>query len=126
MNFKRYIQIIFLQALVLVVNAQVPFQPDVANKISEPWRWTKFDELRGRSVRCMAEGINEDFLFGIDEGIMRYSGYDWTLIPFPDSIAGLSVTALYQELNGNIWTGTDAGLFVVKNGVWERVFLTLV
>jgi len=122
MNFKRFIQIIFLQAFTFAVYAQVPFEPDVADKIAEPWRWTNFDELRGRSVRCMAEGNNEDFLFGIDQGIMRYTGYEWTLIPFPDSISGLSVTALYEELDGSIWAGTDAGLFVVRNGVWQRVF----
>jgi signal transduction histidine kinase len=122
MNLKRCIQIIFLQAFTFAVSAQVSFQPDVADKISEPWRWTEFDELRGRSVRCMAEGNNKNFLFGIDQGIMRYSGYDWTLIPFPDSISDLSVTALYEELDGSIWTGTDAGLFVVRNGFWQNVF----
>ena len=122
MVFIRCIQIICFQAFTIVLTAQVPFEPDVADKISEPWRWTKFDELQGRSVRCMAEGNNEDYLFGIDQGIMRYSGYDWTLIPFPDSISGLTITALYEELDGSIWTGTDAGLFVVRNGVWQQVF----
>ncbi|HKK60922.1 MAG TPA: two-component regulator propeller domain-containing protein, partial [Bacteroidales bacterium] len=122
MNFKRYIQILLLQAFTFVANAQVPFQPEVADKISEPWRWTRFEELRGRSVRCMAEGDNENFLFGVDRGIMRYSGYDWTLSSIPDSISGLTITALCEGSNGNIWTGTDAGLFVVRNGVWQKVF----
>ena len=122
MTYNRCIHLIFFLSFTFVLTAQVPFQHQLADKITEPWRWTRFEELRGRSVRCMAEGSNDDFLFGVDQGIMRYSGYDWTMISFPDSISGLSVTALCVGLDGSIWTGTDAGLFVVRNGVWQRVF----
>src|SRR6056297_1956926 len=122
MTFQRCIQIICFQALTIVATAQVPFQHQLADKVTEPWRWTRFDEMRGRGVRCMAEGSTDNFLFGVDQGIMMYSGYDWTLTPFPDSISELSVTALCVGVDGTIWTGTDAGLFAVKDGTWQRVF----
>jgi signal transduction histidine kinase/DNA-binding response OmpR family regulator/ligand-binding sensor domain-containing protein len=70
----------------------------------------------------MAEVNNGDLLFGVDQGIMRYSGYDWNMIPFPDSISDLSITALCAGLDGSIWTGTDEGLFVLRNGIWHKVF----
>lgn len=122
MNVRQFILIIWFHALSFALFAQVPFHQQVADKITEPWRWTSFDELRGRSVRCMSEGINGVFWFGVDQGIMRYSGYDWNLIPFPDSISGISVTALCEGPDGSIWTGTDAGLFLVQNGIWRKVF----
>lgn len=122
MTFKKCIHFIFFLTCTFALSAQVPFQHQLADKITEPWRWTRFEELRGRSVRCMAEGSNDDYIFGVDKGIMRYSGYDWTMISFPDSISDLSVTALCIGLDGSIWTGTDAGLFVVRNGVWKKVF----
>ncbi|MCF8380770.1 MAG: helix-turn-helix domain-containing protein [Bacteroidales bacterium] len=122
MTLNRCIQLIFFQTFAFALTAQVPFQHHVADKITEPWRWTGFDELRGRSVRCMTEGSNGDFLFGVEQGIMMYSGYEWTMIPFPDSISGLSVTSLCEGLDGSIWTGTDAGLYIVNGGIWEKVF----
>jgi len=122
MTFQRFIQIICFQALTIVATAQVPFQHQLADKVTEPWRWTWFEEMRGRGVRCMAEAGTDNFLFGVDQGIMKYSGYDWTLVPFPDSISELSVTALCEGVDGTIWTGTDAGLFAVKDGNWQRVF----
>ena len=122
MIFCRYILILVFQACFIGLFAQTPFQYKIADKITESWRWTSFDELRGRSVRCMTEGANGVFWFGVEGGIMHYSGYNWTMIPFPDSLTGISVTALCEGTDGSVWTGTDAGLFVLRDSSWQKVF----
>ncbi|HKK63100.1 MAG TPA: ATP-binding protein, partial [Bacteroidales bacterium] len=122
MNIRYFILIILFQASSVTLFAQVHFQNQLADKITEPWRWTNFEELRGRSLRCMAEGINGIMWFGVEKGIMSYSGYDWNLIPFPDSISGISITTLCEGDDGSIWAGTNRGLYNVKSGIWEKVF----
>ncbi|HKK63933.1 MAG TPA: histidine kinase dimerization/phospho-acceptor domain-containing protein, partial [Bacteroidales bacterium] len=122
MTLIRCIKIIFFQAITLTLIAQAPVQHHLADKITEPWRWTRFEELSDMGLRCMAEGDNEGLLFGVDEGIMKYTGYNWTMISLPDSISELSITALCMGLDGSIWVGTDAGLLVVRNGNWVEIF----
>jgi len=122
MTLRRFILFLCFQALTSGVIAQVPYAQKIADKTTESWRWTSFEELRGQSVRCMTEGSNGAFWFGVELGILRYTGYHWSLIPFPDSISGVSLTALCEGEDGSIWAGTNAGLFVVRENRWEKVF----
>jgi ligand-binding sensor domain-containing protein/serine phosphatase RsbU (regulator of sigma subunit) len=64
--------------------------------------------------------INQDdkgFLWiGTGSGLVRYDGFDFKSIPFPDSVTNRSATVSMKDKNGNLWFGCDDGtLFRIKN-----------
>jgi len=111
--------ILLLQSAILV--SQVPFVPKTTFSLSEPWRWRAIDMLATKGVRCMADDNEGNMWFGLDKGIVRYDGYNWT---FFDSSPHFNspVTSLSLSPDGKLYAGGESGLFVFDEGQWHKLF----
>jgi len=49
-------------------------------------------------------------------GLLRFSSGKWRRIFHPERPAANNVYAIHQDRQGRIWVGTEAGLFIVRNG----------
>ncbi|HPR59672.1 MAG TPA: ATP-binding protein [Prolixibacteraceae bacterium] len=107
--------------LSLSVFSQSEYKPQTISSMDEPWRWKSFPELRGRGVRCITEDEFGNIWFGIDKGVTRYDGYNWTNFvekPFNDS----PITVIHASKTGKMYAGGDLGLFVYEENVWRKIF----
>ena len=86
-----------------------PFTPRHADPVQEFWRWRAFPELKGQGLSCLTQDREGNFLFGTDNGIHRYDGTNWRVIPFDERIVGLRIYALYVAQDGSIYVGSDQG-----------------
>lgn len=122
--FKRYIPICLwlLCSNFSMISGQKPYEPRIADPITESWRWTHISELHGRSISCASESLDGAMLFGIDRGILKYNGFDWELLSPADSAAKLSINALCEGEDGGLYAGTSSGLYSIKSGEWEKLF----
>jgi signal transduction histidine kinase/CheY-like chemotaxis protein/ligand-binding sensor domain-containing protein len=130
-KIKRNVQMrigrILLIALLLIVNeenglAATSYKPKIADPLSESWRWQTFSELNGKGYRCMAEAADKSMWFGVDEGVLRYDGYNWTLFTPKDSVIGAPITSLWAATDSSIYASSDKGVSRFKCGSWQRIF----
>ena len=51
--------------------------------------------------------------FGTKEGLNRYDGFSFRVYKKENSGLGKNfITALHEDVDGNIWVGTDGGVFI--------------
>ncbi len=101
--------------------AQLPYLVKNSEPLTETWRWRAFDILATKGVRCMTDDHAGNMWFGLDKGIMRYDGYNWTL--FDDSpCLKVPVGMLLTTPEGKLFAGSDAGLLVYENDNWQKLF----
>ena len=122
---RRYLKIIWLCLLGSMIHKDGWAVEDYAAKVTDPllqsWRWQSFSQLNGKGYRCMAEAADRSVWFGVDQGVMRYDGINWTLFTPDDGLIGAPVTALLSARDGSIYAGTDKGVSRFKNGTWQRI-----
>jgi signal transduction histidine kinase/DNA-binding response OmpR family regulator/ligand-binding sensor domain-containing protein len=59
--------------------------------------------------------------FGLDRGIVRYDGYNWTF--FDDGPHfNAPITSLKLSADGKLYAGGESGLFVFDEGQWQKLF----
>ena len=107
----RYVIILVL--LVLTVAecwAVQPYEPVQPDPFLEPWRWQFFDELNGQGLQCLAEDSSGNMWFGIDEGVVRYDGINWTTYRPEDGLHGAPVITLYADRDSDVFAGTAQGI----------------
>jgi signal transduction histidine kinase/AraC-like DNA-binding protein/ligand-binding sensor domain-containing protein len=102
--------------------ATEPYLPEIANPLSESWRWRHFPELEGKGVRCVAEDQRGTVWFGVNDGIIEYNGYDWTWHNKKNGLLGSPVEQLHADKNGIIYAITPQGLFIYKGNKWQLSF----
>ena len=69
----------------------------------------------------MAEDRDGNMWFGLEKGVVRYDGVNWTP---SDSEAwlGARVWALYVARDGTLYAGSEYGLSLFRDDNWERVW----
>jgi len=93
----------------------------LSNSFSEPVPQTlKFERLSTKeglsqvTIFCILQDHQGFMWFGSMDGLNRYNGYEFEIFrhdPFqPGSLPNNRIRALAQDLNNNIWVGTDDGL----------------
>ncbi len=97
-----------------------PYTPVHPDPVLEPWRWRSFPELKGLGLQCLAEDRNGNIWFGINHGVMRYDGINWT--SYPTSLSGGPVQSLCATRDGRLYAGTALGISRFRDGQWDRVF----
>ncbi|MDP6040717.1 MAG: two-component regulator propeller domain-containing protein, partial [Candidatus Latescibacteria bacterium] len=85
-----------------------PYTPVHPDPVLEPWRWRSFPELKGLGLQCLAEDRNGNIWFGINHGVMRYDGINWT--SYPTSLSGGPVQSLCATRDGRLYAGTALGI----------------
>ena len=119
----RYITVLFVLILALAECWAVePYEPVRPNPLHEPYRVTRFPELTGLGLVCMAEDSTGNMWFGVGDGVRVYDGTAWTAYSKADGLLGASVTALCTTRDGIVYAGTGLGISRFENGTWTRVF----
>lgn len=85
------------------------YQPRLANPLNEPWRWHSFSELKGRGLRCLAEGFNKEMWFGVEQGAMRYDGLNWT--EFGEDAGLPSAVEAFATVDDRLFAATRFGIY---------------
>jgi signal transduction histidine kinase/ligand-binding sensor domain-containing protein len=99
-----------------------PYTPTLADPVTEPWRWTRFPELAGTGVECVSQTSDGDMWFGVDHGVMRYDGLEWTRYGASDGIYGNKVRVLHPGDDGTLYAGTALGISRLDGDRWQRLF----
>jgi len=103
------------------VFAQQNFNPEFADPLLEPWRWKQIPELRGKGIRCILEANDCSVWFGVDNGIYRYNGKDWTFYDTGNSPVKGPVNVLSKAEDGSILVGSANGLYTFHNNTWKTL-----
>jgi signal transduction histidine kinase/DNA-binding response OmpR family regulator/ligand-binding sensor domain-containing protein len=116
---------VFLPISINTLNASGSYKPQIAEPITETWRWQNFPELSGRGCQCMVEMSNGTLYFGVNGGIMQYDGLKWKYFQIDTDYADIPVVTLCVASNGIIYAGTSKGIKTFKNGKWGSIRLEL-
>jgi signal transduction histidine kinase/DNA-binding response OmpR family regulator/ligand-binding sensor domain-containing protein len=122
---KRRILYLFSFLLLIIfqhsVFGQQSFTPEFADPLLEPWRWKQIPELRGKGIRCILESNDCSIWFGVDNGIYRYNGKEWTLYSSENSCIRGPINVLYKANDGSILAGSTNGLYEFQNNKWKAL-----
>ena len=117
---------VFLLLLILILPGHLfavrNYQPRSINPLHEHWRWKQYPEMNTRGIRCMAESPSNEMWFGVDKGVMRYDGLDWTLYTPKDGLRGNPVISLIIARDGSIYAGSESGLSRFDGDNWQSLF----
>ena len=116
-----FVSICFIHTTI-VLFSQEPYKPDLVDPLNEPWRWTIFEELGGKGVRCITESSDGNIWFGVDNGLIRYNGHDWKEYSSENGFTGGAVLHLVSTGNNTIYAGTNNGLYIYNMKNWAKVF----
>ena len=72
-------------------------------------RFAAPDEYRNAKITCLYKGHNGYIYTGTTNGLYRFDGIRYTPIEFSTSHFNDTVTALFEDLNGRLWTGYNSG-----------------
>ena len=101
---------------------QKTYMPEFGDPLTELWRWTTFDELSGKGVRCIAESSDGNIWFGANNGIIRYNGLEWQEYNSSNGFIENTVYHLSYSNNQTLYAGTNVGLYTFNDGQWEKIF----
>ena len=101
--------------------APQPYLPQVGEPLTEIWRWHPIEVLSAKGVRSMTHDAHGHMWFGLNNGLIKYDGYDWT---FYDQQPFLRqpVNVLFLSSEGDLYAGSDAGLLQYRDEMWVKVF----
>ena len=117
--------ITFLSALLLasIPNwAAEPYQPTHPDPVLESWRWRVYPELKSLVVRCMVEDREGNLWFGLDEGVRRFDGINWTTYLPEKGLHHREVNDLLIARNGTLYAATEAAIYRFDSEDWHRVY----
>ncbi|MDP4194978.1 MAG: ATP-binding protein [Bacteroidota bacterium] len=122
----KLLLIVLLTSLVSgKLNASSRYKPQIAEPITETWRWQNFSELSGKGCQCMVEMSNGKLYFGVNGGIMQYDGLNWKYFQIGKNFADIPVITLCVASDGTLYAGTSRGIKTFKNGKWGNIQLPL-
>jgi hypothetical protein len=79
LNLIKFIVVVKITGGVFFNNlyCQQLYEPIYGDPLNEPWRWTKFDELTDKGVKCISESADGKIIFGLNKGAVIYDGILW-------------------------------------------------
>ncbi len=102
--------------------ASVDYFPELEDPLFEPWRWQYFPELEGKGVHCIVEDDQGNVWFGVNHGIIEYSGYTFTLHNAENGLGKKPIEQIHATSRGRIFAASTEGLYVLENDIWKLLF----
>jgi len=119
---KRIIVVFIAFLLALTAFSQKRYTPKHGDALNEPWRWTRFNELTGKGVRCISETANHNIVFGLSRGVIVYDGIEWTEQNGNNGFTDDAVTQLVFSEDNKLYAATIKGLYEFKAQKWSKIF----
>jgi signal transduction histidine kinase/DNA-binding response OmpR family regulator/ligand-binding sensor domain-containing protein len=107
----------------VLLHGQSPYVPEVSEPLSETWRWKSLENLSTKGVRCMIDDQDGNMWFGLNNGIVRYDGYNWNYFD-QDLYLQRPVTSLALTADGSLYAASESGLLKFTDETWQKVFPT--
>ncbi len=120
-SLNRLLPSLLILAVSDVVLANSAYTPLSSERITENWRWHKYDPLEGKLVYCGTELSNGDLLFVGNNSFIRYDGYDISEEAFPDDYRDMMTFAVWAEDSGRIYLNTSIGLVTRLGDDWRTL-----
>ena len=105
-----------------VAIAKQPYRIEYSDPLTEPWRISRFPEVDHLSLRCLEEDLDGNIWFGVQDGVLRYDGYNWTHHGSDQGLPSTEVKSLTTLANGDLVAGTLSGLYRKSGPRWQRIF----
>lgn len=101
--------------------AQSSYSPNISDPIGETWRWRLVENLTAKGVRCMTSDQHGNMWFGLNNGVIRYDGYNWT--HFEDQPCLNSPVGVLKLTTDNLLlAGSNKGLMKYEDETWVKLF----
>ena len=68
------------------------------------------------AVTSFAQGLNDDFLVGTDQGLYTFSKGAAKLVPYSPKLSNIQCNYLLKDRSGRIWICSQEGLYCINNG----------
>lgn len=117
----RLINTLLILALSGVAVAERAFTPVPSERITETWRWHKYDPLDGKLVYCGTELADGTLLFVGNKSLIYYDGYGITEEAFPEEYQDMITFAVWAEDNGRVYLNTSIGLVTGLGDDWDTI-----
>jgi signal transduction histidine kinase/DNA-binding response OmpR family regulator/ligand-binding sensor domain-containing protein len=101
--------------------AQTAYTPKPSDPLTENRRWQPLDFLSAKGVRSMTDDQHGNMWFGLDKGILKYDGYDWTLY-HEEAFFASPVGSLFISDTEDLFAGNESGLLQFDAGKWGKIF----
>jgi signal transduction histidine kinase/ligand-binding sensor domain-containing protein len=79
-------------------------------------RTFKYDELPAVHVRTIIQDRADNIWFGTANGLVKYSGSQFTSYSNREGFDGKEIQAIYEDRQGTLWVGANNGLTRFQNG----------
>ncbi|NNE00223.1 MAG: response regulator [Pirellulaceae bacterium] len=97
------------------------FELRFGDPLAQQQRVSRFPELSGRGLRCVAEDHQGNMWFGIRDGVVRYDGIRWRTFGPEVGLPAVPVESIVVRSNGDLVVGTDQGIFLKQDHSWQRI-----
>ncbi len=97
------------------------YAPDIAEPLSEIWRWHPLDILSAKGVRSMVDDEHGNMWFGLNKGIIRYDGYNLELYD-DECYLNYPVGVLFYSYDNQLYAGSETGLLYYTGNSWQKIF----
>ena len=73
-------------------------------------------DLPGTRIQCLYADREDSFWIGTNRGLVRYAEGKIDRFPITDPLASASTLSVLEDLEGNLWTGTEtSGLHILRD-----------
>ena len=118
----RVILSLFILSFISTLYSAVKYTPQIEDPILEGWRWRHLSKLDGQGVRCMVEDNDHNMWFGVDKGVIKYDGLNWTSFNSNSGLIDAPVFSLLSTKDGTLLAGSAGGISHYNNGNWQPLF----
>lgn len=120
---KKYYHLVALVMMAQGAWAIDIYQPKQADPMQEDWRYAFFPELDNQGLRSIASVPDKNEIwFGLDSGVVKYDGYDWTYYYSQHGLDGEAVQKVFVDHQQNIYAATKRGLYIKRGEKWTVCF----
>ncbi len=119
-RFILVLHFIFLGGL--MVWAAQPYNPQIVNPLTEPWRWKHFPELEGKGIRHVVESADQKVWVSYNDGVLEYDGYDWKTHNQENGLTASPVEQLLVATDGSIYATASNGIYRYDGQQWSHFF----
>ncbi len=70
---------------------------------------------RNPQVNVIFKDSNKNLLLGTSNGLMHYDQFEQKFLPYDKKELQLNITSIAEDLNGNLWMGSNDGLIKLKS-----------
>ena len=102
--------------------AQQPYTPQVADPLTEPWRWKQFPELEGKGIRHIVQSADQRVWVSCNDGVLEYDGYVWKEHDAENGLTAAPVEQLLVTTEQTIYATSAGGIFRYDGSSWSHFF----